>query len=107
MGHTEKTARIRLKQHIRAIIKLKPYIHYTNEVGHHFNLQGYDYIRHFQFSIFKDNLKKNNNRLSVESDIIYIVKNFNHSKINTIIPNHYKINTLAFINYIIIITIEL
>jgi hypothetical protein len=38
VGHTEKSARIRLKQHIRAIIKFKPYIHYTNEVGHHFNL---------------------------------------------------------------------
>ena len=97
VGHTEKSARIRLKQHIRAIIKFKPYIHYTNEVGHHFNLYGHDYIRDFQFSIFKDNLKNKKNRLSVETDVIHIIKNFNYSIINKIIPNHYNINTLAFL----------
>jgi len=97
VDHTEKSARIRLKQHIRAIIKFKPYIHYTNEVGYHFNLKGHNYIRDFQFSIFKDNLKKKKNRLSVETDVIHIIKRFNISIINKIIPNHYNVNTLAFI----------
>ena len=97
VGHTEKSARIRLKQHIRAIVNFKPYTHYTNEVGHHFNLNGHNYIKDFSFSIFKDNLKNKKNRLSVETDIIHIIKNFNHSIINKIIPNHYNIKTLAFV----------
>ena len=97
IGQSEKSARIRLKQHIRAIIKFKPYVHYTNEVGYHFNLKGHNYLRDFQFFIFKDKGKKKKERLSIENDIIHIFNSFDTPIMNKIIPNVYKLNTLAFL----------
>jgi predicted GIY-YIG superfamily endonuclease len=97
IGQSEKSARIRLKQHIRAIVKFKPFIRYTNEVGYHFNLKGHNYLRDFEFFIFKDKIKKKKYRLSVENDIIHIVNNFNKKIMNKIIPSIYKLNTLSFL----------
>jgi Iap family predicted aminopeptidase len=36
-------------------------------------------------------------RLSIETDLIHIVKEFNNSIINKIIPNKYYVNTISFL----------
>ena len=51
----------------------------------------------FQFMIFKDKIKKKKNRLSVETDIMHIVKEFYNSIMNKIIPNKYNVKTISFL----------
>ena len=76
IGESGKSARIRITQHIRAIINFKPYVKYTNEVGYHFNLKNHNYKRDFQFFIFKCNVYTKIDRLSIETDLIHLVNMF-------------------------------
>ena len=98
IGQSSQTARLRISQHIRSIIKFKPYINETSEVGYHFNLKGHNFQRDFQYFIFKDNIRDKYDRLSIENDLIHIVKSFNPPVINRVIPSIYKLKTLAFYN---------
>ena len=45
----------------------------------------------------KDKGKKKKERLSIENDIIHIFNSFDTPIMNKIIPNVYKLNTLAFL----------
>ena len=97
VGQSSKSVHVRLKQHIKAIKKFFPYVNYTNEVGYHFNLKGHNYEKNLKFFVFKNDLKKSKNRLSVETDLIHIIETFNPPIINKIKPSIYKINTFAFL----------
>ena len=98
IGQSSKNARIRINQHIRSIMNFKPYVNYTSEVGHHFNLKGHNFKRDFQYFVFKDNISDKHSRLSIENDLIHIVQQFNPPIINRFIPSIHKLNTLAFYN---------
>ena len=97
IGESGKSARIRITQHIRAIINFKPYEKYTNEVGYHFNLKNHNYKRDFQFFIFKCNVYTKIDRLSIETDLIHLVNMFNPPIINKKIPSRLNIKALAFL----------
>ena len=90
VGQTSKSARVRLNQHLNAILKFKPFVHYTNEVGQHFNLKGHNYLRDFRFYIFTDNIQDTHRRLSIETDLIHIIQMFNPPIMNKMISNIYK-----------------
>ena len=97
IGQSSKTARIRISQHIQAIIKFKPYINFTSEVGCHFNLKGHNFKRDFCFFIFKDGIDNIKERLSNETNLIHIFERFNPPIINAKIPNIHSVNTLCFL----------
>ena len=65
------------------------------EVAEHFNLKGHSAFRDFKFCIFDKNLGDREIRLSIETDIMNIIRDFNHI-INIKIPNFKFINNLSF-----------
>ena len=97
IGQSQKLVKIRIKQHLQAILNFKPYIKYTNEVGYHFNLKGHKYIRDFQFYVFKCDIEDVKERLSVETDLIHLFKDFNPPIMNKKIPTRFGIKSLAFL----------
>ena len=97
VGQSSKSARVRINQHIKAIINFKPFVNNTNEVGYHFNLKGHNYKRDFRFFIFNDKIIDKFKRLSIETDLINIIQVFNPPIINKMVPSIFKIKTFAYL----------
>ena len=76
------------------ICTLRP-VKKITEVAEHFNLKGHSAFRDFKFCIFDKNLGDREIRLSIETDIMNIIRDFNHI-INIKIPNFKFINNLSF-----------
>ena len=97
VGQTKRSASARLKEHIKDIKKFVPFINLTSEVGFHFNLRNHNYKNHLQFYIFKKDVLNLEDRLSIETDIIHLIKENNPPIINQIIPSKSKIGFLSFL----------
>jgi hypothetical protein len=72
----------------------KPYRKIT-EVSEHFNLKGHNIYSHFKFCIFDKGLNDKETRLSVETDLMNIVKLFKPI-INKKVPSFKFLNKLCF-----------
>jgi hypothetical protein len=97
VGQTKRSAYDRLREHLSDINKFVPFIKFTSEVGMHFNLKHHNYKKHFSFYLFKKNIEDLDHRLSIETDIIHIIKENNPPIINLKIPSKSKIKYFSFI----------
>ncbi len=89
--------RDRIKQHLRSIRKFKIFIHYTSEIGIHFNKYGHNFLNDFEFSIYSSNIDNKEDRLSIESDLIHYFVTFHDRQIlNTYRPSPLYISKTCF-----------
>jgi hypothetical protein len=96
VGQTKRNAFERIKEHLIYINKFIPFIRFTSEVGLHFNLQYHNYKNHFSFYLFKKNIEELDRRLSIETDLIHIIKENIPPIINIKIPSKSKIKYFSF-----------
>ena len=98
VGQTKRNLCDRIKEHVSDINKFVPFLGVTSEVDMHFNLKYHNYKKHFSFYIFNKDIKDLDHRLSIETDIIHIIKENNPPIINLKIPSKVKLNIFRFIN---------
>ena len=96
VGQTKRNAFERIKEHLTDINKFIPFIRFTSEVGLHFNLKYHNYKNHFSFYLFKKNIEDLDRRLSIETDLIHIIKENHPPIINLKIPSKSKIKYFSF-----------
>ena len=58
IGQTGKSTETRIKQHLNAIRNFVPFLKYTSEIGHHFNLKGHEINKHFRFCVYCSHMLK-------------------------------------------------
>ena len=97
VGQTKRSAVERLHEHINDIKNFIPFVKFTSEVGLHFNLKNHNYKNNLQFYVFKKNLINLEDRLSVETDLIHLIKENNPPIINLKIPSKSNIRSLSFL----------
>ena len=86
-----------MHEHINDIKNFIPFVKFTSEVGLHFNLKNHNYKNNLQFYVFKKNLINLEDRLSVETDLIHLIKENNPPIINLKIPSKSNIRSLSFL----------
>ena len=62
----------------------------------HFNLRKHNYKKHFSFYLFKKDIEDLKQRLSIETDLIHLIKENNPPIINLKIPSKSKIIFFSF-----------
>jgi hypothetical protein len=97
VGESGKTAKIRIAQHLYNINSFKPFNN-TTEIGFHFNLRGHNLIQHFRFAVIVKNIESKESRLSIETDLIYIIERFHGNIINSLKPSTRTIKNNTFLN---------
>ena len=68
----------------------------NSEVAHHFNLKNHVPSLHFSFNVFIGNIINDDNRKSIETDIINILLANDVKIMNIKIPNYEHIKSLTF-----------
>jgi hypothetical protein len=96
LGQTKRRAVERLNEHFEDIKNFIPFIKCTSEVGMHFNLRRHNYRKHFSFYLFKKDIEDLKHRLSIETDLIHIIKEYNPPIVNLKIPSKSKIIFFSF-----------
>ena len=96
MGQTKRRAVERLNEHFEDIKNSVPFNKCTSEVGMHFNLRKHNYKKHFSFYLFKKDIEDLKQRLSIETDLIHLIKENNPPIINLKIPSKSKIIFFSF-----------
>jgi hypothetical protein len=96
IGHTSKTIKTRIKQHLYNIKYCVPFIDSKSCVGLHFNLKNHNYLKHFSFYIFNINLDKFE-RLNYETFFINLFIKCKINLINDFIPNLYNRKNIELI----------
>jgi hypothetical protein len=89
IGHSSKSAKIRIQQHIYNIKNCIPYTKNISCVALHFNLKNHNYKKNFSFYIFDSNLTLIE-RLNFESFFINLFKKCNFYIINDSIPKLFQ-----------------
>jgi hypothetical protein len=96
VGQTKRRVVERLNEHFEDIKNFIPFIKCTSEVGMHFNLRRHNYRKHFSFYLFKKDIEDLKHRLSIETDLIHIIKEYNPPIVNLKIPSKSKIIFFSF-----------
>jgi hypothetical protein len=86
IGETGNTIKKRISSHLTSIKQFKPFLKYTSEVGEHFNLRYHNYLKHFRFAIFKNDINSKNDRLEIENNLINLFIKFHGKVINSKLP---------------------
>jgi len=91
IGESERSVNKRMSEHINSIVTFgknlaKSIINFDkkSEIAIHFNRTGHNYLEHFKYLIFENNVNNKIIRRSIETDLINIFNNCNIKIINNI-----------------------
>lgn len=94
IGETGRSIHDRIREHIYYI--KSNFI--TKEVAIHFNQTNHNYIRDFEFYIFKDNIITKENRHYIENDLINIFMSLKGKIMNNFIPSLFYMKKILTFN---------